>query len=275
MSGSNCCFLTCIQVSQEAGKVVWYSHLFKNFPQFIVIYTVKGFNIVNWAETDVYLEFSSFFYAPTAVGNVIFGSSDFLKSSLYIWKFSVHILLKPSLKDFEHYFTSMWNECNCAVVWTFFSIALLWNENWRFSTQDRWVMLESSDKTWSTGERNGKPFQDSCLKNPMNSMIRQKDMTPKDKLPRSVGVQYANGEEWRKSSTRNEEAEPKWKQHPVMDVSGGENKVRCGKEQYYTGTLTVRSMNWGKSEVVKQELARVNINIFRNQWTKVEGNGRI
>ena len=101
-------------------------------------------------------------------------------------------------------------------------------------------------------------------------MKMRKFMTPKDKLPRSVGVQYANGEEWRKSSRRNEEAEPKWKQHPVMDVSGGENKVWCGKEQCYIGTWTVRSKNWGKLEVVKQEMARVNINILgisELRWT--------
>ena len=134
MSSSNCCFLTCIQVSREAGKVVWYSHLLKNFPQFVVIHTVKGFSIVNEAEVDVFLEFSCFFYDPTDVGNLISGSSTFSKSSLYIWKLSVHILLKPSLKDFEHYLASLWNGYNCVVVWTFFGIALLWdwNENWPF-----------------------------------------------------------------------------------------------------------------------------------------------
>ena len=131
MFSSNHCFLTCIQVSQEAGKVVWYSHLLKNFPQFVVILTVKGFNVVNEAEVDVFLEFSCFFYDPMDVGNLASGSSAFSKSSLYIWKFSVHMLLKPSLEDFEHDLSSMWNECNCAVVWTPFGIALLWywNEN--------------------------------------------------------------------------------------------------------------------------------------------------
>ena len=102
MSGSNCCFLTCIQVSQEAGQVVWYSHLFKNFPQFVVIYTVKGFSIVSEAEVDIFLVFSSFFYDPMDVISLISGSSAFSKSSLYIWKFLVHLLLKPSVKDFEH-----------------------------------------------------------------------------------------------------------------------------------------------------------------------------
>ena len=132
MSSSNCCFLTCIQISQEAGQVVWYSHLFKNFPQFVLIHTVKGFSIVNEAKVDAFLEFSCFFHDPTNDGNLSSDSSAFSKSSLYIWKLLVHVLLKPSLKDFEHHFASMWNECNCAVVWTFFSNALLWdwNENW-------------------------------------------------------------------------------------------------------------------------------------------------
>ena len=92
----------------------WYSHLFKNFPHFVVIHTVKGFSVVN--EADVFLEFSCFFYDPVDIGNLISGSSAFPKSSLYIWKFSVHVLLKPSLEEFEHYFASMWNECNCVVV---------------------------------------------------------------------------------------------------------------------------------------------------------------
>ena len=131
MSISNCCFLTCMQVSQEVDKVVWYFQLLKNFPQFVVIHTVKGFSVVN--EADVFLEFSCFFYDPVDVGNLISGSSAFSKSSLYIWKFSVHVLLKPSLEEFEHYFASMWNECNCVVVWAFFGGVLWnWNENWPF-----------------------------------------------------------------------------------------------------------------------------------------------
>ena len=135
MSGSNCCFLTCIQISQEAGKVAWYSHLLKNFPQFVVIHTVKGFSVVNEAEVDVFLEFSCFFYDPEDVGNLISGSFAFSESSLNIWKFSVHVLLKPALENFEHYFASVWDECNCVVVRTFFGIAFLWdwNENWPFS----------------------------------------------------------------------------------------------------------------------------------------------
>ena len=114
--------------------MVWYSHLLKNFSQFVVIYTVKGFGIVNKAELDVFIELSCFFYDPTDVGNLISGSSAFSKTSLNIWKFLVHVLLKPGLENFEHYFASVWDECNCAVVWTFFGIAFLcyWNENWSF-----------------------------------------------------------------------------------------------------------------------------------------------
>ena len=107
MSGSNCCYLTCIQISQEAGQVVWYSHLFKNSPQFIVIHTVKGFGAVSKAEVDVFLELSCFVDDPADVGNLISGSSAFSKSSLNIWKFSVYVLLKPSLENFEHYLASV------------------------------------------------------------------------------------------------------------------------------------------------------------------------
>ena len=133
MSSSNCWFLTCIQVSQGAGQVVWYSHLFQNFPV-IVIHTVKGFGIVNKAEIDVFLELSCFFDDPADVGNLISGSSAFSKTRLNIWKFTVHILLKPGLENFEHYFTSMWDECSCVVAWAFFGIAFLWdwNEHWLF-----------------------------------------------------------------------------------------------------------------------------------------------
>ena len=127
MSSSNCWFLTCIQISQEAGQVVWYSHLLKNFPQFVVIHTIKGFSVVNEGDIDAFLEFSCFFCDPVNVGSLISGSSAFSKSSLYIWKFSVHILLKPSLKDFEHYLISLWNEHSCMVVRIFFGVALLWD----------------------------------------------------------------------------------------------------------------------------------------------------
>ena len=94
--------------------MVWYSHLLKNFPQFVVIHTVKGFGIVN--KVDVFLKFSCFFYDPTDVGKLISGSSVFSKSSLYLWKFSVQVLLKPSLENFQHYFASVCDECNCVVV---------------------------------------------------------------------------------------------------------------------------------------------------------------
>ena len=99
--------LTCTQISQEAGKVAWYSHLFQNFPYFIVVHRVKSFRIVSKTEVDVFLEFSCFFNEPTDVSNLISGSSAFSKSSLNIWKFSVHVLLKPSLGNFEHYFASI------------------------------------------------------------------------------------------------------------------------------------------------------------------------
>ena len=113
---SNCCFLTCIQITQKPGQVVWYSHLFKNFPQFVVIHTVKGFGVVNEAKVDVFLELSCFFDDPTDVGNLISGSSAFSKSSSNIWKFLLHVLLKHGLENFEHYFVV----CEmCAIVWYF------------------------------------------------------------------------------------------------------------------------------------------------------------
>ena len=125
-------FLTWIQISQEAGKVVWYSHLFQNFPQFVVIHIVKDFGVIS--KPNVFLELSCFFNDPADVGNLISGSSALSKSSLNMWKFTVYLLLKPGLENFERYFTSMWDECNCAVVWAFFGIAFLrdWNENWPF-----------------------------------------------------------------------------------------------------------------------------------------------
>ena len=96
--------------------MVWYSHLFKNFPLFVLIHTVKGFGIVNKAEVDVFLELSCFFNNSMDVDNLISGSSAFSKSSLNIWKFMVHVLLTPGLENFEHYFTSMRDEFNCVVV---------------------------------------------------------------------------------------------------------------------------------------------------------------
>ena len=133
MSSSNCCFLTCIQVSQEAGQVVWYSHLLKNSPQFIVIHTVKGFGIVNKAEKMIFWN-SCFSDDLADVGNLISGSSAFSKTSLNIWKFMVHVLLKPGLENFEHYFISVWDECNCVIISAVFGIVFLrdWNANWPF-----------------------------------------------------------------------------------------------------------------------------------------------
>ena len=116
--------------------------------------------------------------------------------------------------------------------------------------------MESSDKTWSTGEGNGKLLQYSYLENTMNDIKRQKDRTRKHELPRSVGAQYATGDQWRTNSGKNEETETKQKQHPVVDVTGDGSKVRCCTEKYCIGTWNVRSMNQGKLEVVKQEKAR-------------------
>jgi len=129
MPNSNGWFLNCIQISQEAGKVVWFSHVLKSFPQFVVIHTVKGFGMDSKAEVDVFLEPSCFFCGPADVGNFTSGSSAFSKTSLNIWKVTVHILLKPGLENFEHYFASVWDECNCAVVWALFGNAFLWDWN--------------------------------------------------------------------------------------------------------------------------------------------------
>ena len=123
---------------------------------------------------------------------------------------------------------------------------------------------------WSDGEGNGKPLQYSCLKNPMNSMKRQKDRTLKDELLRLVGVQNATGDHWRNNSRKNEGKKTKQKQHPIVDVTGDRNKVQCYKEQYCIGTWNVRSMNQGKLEAFKQEMARVNVNILgvsKLKWT--------
>ena len=119
------------------------------------------------------------------------------------------------------------------------------------ATQDRWVIMEGSDRMWSTGQGNGEPLQYSCLENPMNSRKRQNDRILKEELPRSVGAQNATGDQWRTNS-RNEETEPKQKQYLAVDVTGDRSKIRCCKEQYCTGTWNVRSMNQGKLEVVKQ-----------------------
>ena len=139
-------------------------------------------------------------------------------------------------------------------------------------SQDGQVMVESSDKMWSTGEGNTKPLQYSCLENPMNSMKRRKDRTLKDELLRWVGAEYATGDQWRNNSRKNEEMEPKQKQHPVVDVTGDGSKVQCCKEQHCIGTQNVRSMNQGKLEVVKEEMARVNMDILgisELKWTRM------
>ena len=131
------------------------------------------------------------------------------------------------------------------------------------ATQDGWVIVERSDRMWSTGEGSSKPLQYSCLENTMNSMKRQNDRILREKLLRSVGAQYATGDQWRDNSRKNEGMEPKQKQYPVVDVTGDRSKVRCCKEQYCIGTWNViRSMNQGKLEVVKQEMARVNVDIL-------------
>ena len=141
------------------------------------------------------------------------------------------------------------------------------------ATQDRQVVVERSDRMWTTGEGNGKPLQYSCLENPMNSMKRQKDRILKEELPRSLGAQYATGDQWRNNFRKNEETEPKQKPHPAVDVTGDRSKVRCYKEQYCLGTWNVRSMNQGKLEVVKQKMARVNVDILGISELKWTGMG--
>ena len=141
------------------------------------------------------------------------------------------------------------------------------------ATQDGRVMVERSDRTWSTAEGNGKPLQYSCLENPMNSTKRQNDRIPKEELPRSLGTQYATGDHWRDNSRKNEGMEPKQRQYPVVDVTGDRSKIRCCKEQYCIGTCNVRSMNQGKLKVVKQEMARVNVDILGISELKWTGMG--
>ena len=141
------------------------------------------------------------------------------------------------------------------------------------ATQDGRVMVEKSDRMWSTGEGNGKPLQYSCLGNPMNRMIRQNDRILKEELPRSVGAQYATRDEWRNNSRKNEGMEPKQKQYPAVDVTGDRSKVRCCKDQYCIGTWNIRSISQGILEVVKQEMARVNVNILGISELKWTGMG--
>ena len=140
------------------------------------------------------------------------------------------------------------------------------------AAQDGQVRVERSDKMWSTGEENGKPLQYSYLENPMNSMKRQNYRILKEKLTRSLGAQYATGEQWRNNSRKNEGMESKQKQHPVEDVIGDGSKVQCCKEQYCIGTWNVKSMNQGKLKVVKQEMAGVNIDVLgirELKWTRM------
>ena len=131
-------------------------------------------------------------------------------------------------------------------------------------------MEERSDRMWSTAEGNGKPLQYSCLENPMNSMKRQNDRILKEGLPRLVGAQQATGDQWRNNITKNEGMEAKQKQYTAVDVTDDRSKVRCCREQYCTGTWNVRSMIQGKLEVVKQEMASVNVDILgisKLKWT--------
>ena len=138
-----------------------------------------------------------------------------------------------------------------------------WGPNSGLSTSLPYnTMQTGGDKTWSTGEGNGKPLQYSCLENPLKSMKRQKDRTLKDELPRSVGARYATRDQWRNNSRKIEETEPKQKQQPVVHVIGDGREVQCCKEQYCIETWNVRSMNQGKLEVVKLQMARVNIYIL-------------
>ena len=127
IQGSNCCFLTYIQIPQEVGKMVWYSHLSKSFPQFVMIHSVKCFSIVDETEIAAFLKFPCFLYNPANVGNLISSSSSFSKPSLDIWKFLVCLMPKSSMQDFKHDLTSMGDECNCLMVSTFFGTTLLGN----------------------------------------------------------------------------------------------------------------------------------------------------
>ena len=143
------------------------------------------------------------------------------------------------------------------------------------ATQDRWVMLERSDRMWSTGEGNGKPLQYSCLENPMNSMKRQNDRIPKEELPRSLGSQLLLEISGEITPERMKGWSQSKKQYPAEDVTGDRSKVQCCKEQYCIGTWNVRSMNQVKLEVVKQEMARVNVDILGISELKWTGMGEI
>ena len=141
MFNCNCCFLTCILVSQKAGRVVCYSHLMKNFPHFVVIHTVKGFNVVN--EVDALLVPLLFLWSNKCWYFDLWLKfvQAFSKSSSYIWNFLIHLLLKPSWKTFEQYLANMWSEWNCTVIWAFFGIALLWDWNQNRTFLFLWPLL--------------------------------------------------------------------------------------------------------------------------------------
>ena len=164
MSSSNCCFLTCIQISRgRSGGLV-----FPSLSEFSTVYwdPHKGFGIVNKAEIDAFLELSCFLHDPVDVGNLISGSSAFSKSSLNIWKFMVHILLKDGLDNFEHYYTSMWDECNCAVVWAF--LGFPGGSEVKASASNAGDPGSIPGSGRSPGKGNGNPLQYSCLENPMD-----------------------------------------------------------------------------------------------------------
>ena len=143
------------------------------------------------------------------------------------------------------------------------------------ATQDGRVTVERYDRMWSAGEGNGKPLQYSCLENPMNSIKMQNERILKEELPRSVGAQYATGDQWRSNSRKNEGMEPKQKQYPSVGVTGDRGKVWCCKEQYCIGTWNVRSMNQGRLKEVKQEMARVNVDILGISELKWTGMGEL
>ena len=138
MFSSNCCFLTCLK---RQGRWSGIPISWRIFHSFLWSTQVQGFGIVNKEKIDVFLEFSCFFDDPLDVGNLISGSPAFSKTNLSIWNFKVHILLKPGLENFDHYFTRVWDECNCMVVWAFFGITFFWdqNENWPFPVL--WTLL--------------------------------------------------------------------------------------------------------------------------------------
>ena len=158
-----------------------------------------------------------------------------------------------SLKSICNFHCIIMRHFICGLItWTtvLSNLMKLWDMPCR-ATEEWCIIVERSDKMWSTGEGNGKPLHYPCLENPMNSMKRQKDRTLRDEIPRSAVTQYATGEEWWNNSRKSEETEPKTRQHPVVGVTGEGSKVWCYKEQYRIGTWNVRPVNQGKLESVK------------------------